>query len=133
MLYKFSLAFLCCTCLSSVCNAEQICPPKPLGLQAERVAKKQIIYLVASEELIGKDELSKDLAISTAEMKAKALLTTDGADMAILSGLMQDFTCVKDDVAYVGLKLDPDNVKQASALQRMIADSLKNNPTPGSK
>jgi hypothetical protein len=116
-----------------MCSAEQICPPKPLGLKAERIDKKQIIYAVASEELIGKDELSKDLAISTAEMKAKALLTTNGADMIMLSGLVQEFTCVKDETAYVGLKLDPDSVKQASALQRMIAESLKNNPTPGSK
>ncbi len=116
-----------------MCSAEQLCPLKPEGLQIQRIDKKQVVYVVAGEQLIGKDELSKDLAISTAEMKAKALLTTKGADMTILSGLMQDFTCVKDDVAYVGLKLDPDNVKQASTLQRMIAESLKSNPTPGSK
>jgi hypothetical protein len=121
-------AFSVCDCFAS-----STCPLRPLGVHVEQSKGKTVLYAVASEETMGQGDLAQDLAASTAELKAKSLLAPKGNEMAILSGVVQAFSCMRESFVYVGVKLDGDNIRNANVLQRMIQESFKDNPTPGAK
>jgi hypothetical protein len=89
--------------------------------------------VVAREELLEEGDLERELAISSAELKAKTMLIGKGANAALLCGDIRDFVCTDQGFVYIGIRIDSEHLKQASALQQMIAEPLHASATPGAK
>jgi hypothetical protein len=109
------------------------CPPRPEGMHAQHLKDRQIVRVVAREELLEVGDLEREFAISSAELKAKTMLIGKGTNAALLCGDIRDFVCTDQGFVYVGIRIDSEHLKQASALQQMIAEPLRASATPGAK
>jgi len=116
-----------------VSYANDLCPPQDIGIHEIYESKSKIILSIAMAEPLNDDEGSYEIAEAEARLEARLQLMNHlSPDIKNLrmSGLVDIALCRANRKVYATLEVDERNIARAAKLQKMINDSLEENPTP---